>query len=172
MNFRQQLLAEPSRANTDFIVHSINGEKEPFEQLFGLIYDDNGHVANRAAWVVEKCAPLYPWLIEPHLEEIIDHLFTTKHDGSKRLLLKVISFFPIPASKEGELIDQCLTWLESPKEKVALKVYSMQILSEFCEKEPELVPEFLVILENHYEHNSIAFKSRANKVFKKFQNKK
>lgn len=163
-NFRKQLLADPSLANTNFIVHVIGGNKEAFDELFTLIYDKNGHVANRATWVVEKCAIKYPRLVEPYLNEIVNQLMVTPFDGSKRLLLKIVSLYPLPEKHEGEIIDACLTWLQSPVEKVALKVYAMQVITDFSEKNTAIIPEFLAILENSYELNTMAFKSRANKV--------
>ena len=169
MNFRDQLRAEASRANTDFIVHAIDGDQDHFDNLFALIYDTNGYIANRAAWVVEKCATVYPHLVTNYLEDIVDHLKETKFNGSKRCLLKVLTIYDLPESRKGEIVDMCFTWLASPKEKVALKVYSMHILSNICVTEPELIPEFLAVLETHYEHNSVAFQSRAKKIFKALQ---
>jgi hypothetical protein len=166
MDYRKQITADPSRANVDYIVHSIREDKKLFEKFFPLIYDDNGYVANRAAWVLEKYAANYPHIVKPYLPEIIDQLLVTRFHGARRLLLKVVSFYPIPEEKEGVLVDRCFTWLESPKEKVALKVYSMQVLADFAQKMPDVIPELIAVLENNYEHNSIAFKSRASKTMK------
>jgi len=169
MNFRKQLLAEASRTNIDFIVATINGEEERFEEVFPFIYDSNGYVANRAGWVVEKCAAKYPYLVKPHINEIIDFLPQISFGGLRRLMLKVLTLLPIPETRLGEVIDVCLTWLESPREKVAIKVYSMQILTDFCRREQKMIPELLSIIENHYERNSFAFQSRADKVFEEFK---
>src|SRR6056297_1823449 len=169
MNFRKQLLAEASRANIDFIVGNIDGKKEHFEKVFPFIYDSNGYIANRAGWVVEKCAAKYPYLVNPHINEIIDFLPQISFGGLCRVMLKVLTLLPIPESRMGEIIDICLTWIESPKEKVAIKVYSMQILADYCKTEPGLIPELLSIIETHYERNSFAFQSRADKIFEEFK---
>ena len=170
MNFRKQLLAEASRANIDFIVATIDGEKEHFEKVFPLIYDSNGYIANRAGWVVEKCAARYPYLVESHINEIIDFLPQINFGGLRRVMLKVLTLLPIPETRMGEVIDVCLTWLESPNEKVAIKVYAMQILANFCKTEPGLIPELISIIETHYQRNSFAFKSRADKILEEFKN--
>ena len=170
MDFRKQLLAEASRRNIDFITGTIDGKKEHFEKVFPLIYDSNGYIANRAGWVVEKCAAKYPYLVKPHINEIIEFLPQISFGGLRRLMLKVLTLLSIPETRMGEVFDLCLTWLESPKEKVAVKVYSMQILADFCKTEPGLIPELLSIIENHYERNSFAFQSRADKILEEFKN--
>jgi len=169
MDFKNQLLAEASRTNIDLIVNSIDGDKSLFDELFPLIYSSNGYLANRAGWVVEKCAEKYPSLVEPHLDEIVDFLPDIRFGGLRRVLLKVLILLYIPENRLSEIVDICLTWLESPKEKVAVKVYSMRILAEFCRNEPEMIPEFLSIVENHYERNSFAFQNRADKLFDEFK---
>ena len=169
MDFRKQLLSEASRTNIDFIVGTIGGKKEHFEKVFPFIYDSNGYIANRAGWVVEKCAAKYPYLVTPHINEIIDFLPQIYFGGLRRVMLKVLTLLPIPETRMGEVIDVCLTWLESPKEKVAIKVYSMQILTNYCKTEPGLIPELLSIIETHYERNSFAFQSRADKIFEEFK---
>ena len=170
MDFRKQLLAEATRRNIDFIVATIDGKNERFAKVFPLIYDSNGYIANRAGWVVEKCAAKYPYLVKPQINEIIDFLPQISFDGLRRVMLKVLTLLPLPENRLGEVIDVCLTWLESPKEKVAVKVYSMQILADFCKTEPGLIPELLSIIENHYERNSFAFQSRADKILEEFKN--
>lgn len=169
MDFRKQLISEASRANIDLIVSAIDGKQEHFDDLFPFIYDSNGYVANRAGWVVEKCAAQYPELLHPYLDEIMDYLPGIPYGGLRRLMLKVLTLLPPSEERMGELVNLCLDWLESPGEKVAVKVYSMEILRQFCYREPELIPEFLSIIENHYERNSFAFQSRANKIFNEFR---
>jgi hypothetical protein len=169
MDFKSQLLTEASRANIDLIVSTIDGDNTLFDQLFTYIYESDGHLANRAGWVVEKCAEKHPSIVEPHLDEIIDFLPNIKFGGLRRVLLKVLILLHIPDNRMSEIVDICLTWLESPKEKVAVKVYSMRIIADFCKSEPEMIPEFLSILENHYDRNSFAFQSRANKIFEEFK---
>ena len=169
MDFRKQLISEASRANIDLIVSAIDGKQEHFDDLLPFIYDSNGYVATRAGWVVKKCAAQYPELIHPYLNEIMDYLPQIPYGGLRRLMLKVLTLFPPPKERMGRLVNLCLDWLESPNEKVAVKVYSMEILRQCCYQEPDLIPEFLSIIENHYERNSFAFQSRANKIFNEFR---
>ncbi|MGM0496505.1 MAG: hypothetical protein ACQESJ_01160, partial [Bacteroidota bacterium] len=99
MDFRKQLLAEASRTNIDFIVETIDANKERFEEVFPFIYDSNGYIANRAGWVVEKCAAKYPYLVKPHINEIIDFIPQITFGGLRRVMLKVLTLLPIPESR-------------------------------------------------------------------------
>ena len=55
----------------------------------------------------------------------------------------------------------------NPKEALAIKVHSMQIMYNISETEKDLKPELASIIEYQYDLNSVGFKSRADKLLKK-----
>ena len=64
------------------------------------------------------------------------------------------------------MINTCFKFLESPTEALAVKVFSMTVLSNFAKQYPEIVPEIKIVIEDQLPHQSAGFKSRAKKVLK------
>jgi len=72
----------------------------------------------------------------------------------------------IPDNLQDELADLCFGYLADPKEALAIRCASMTILEKICRKIPELKPELRLLIEEHFEHGTAGFKSRARKILK------
>ena len=64
------------------------------------------------------------------------------------------------------MINTCFKFLESSTEALAVKVFSMTVLSNLAKQYPEIVPEIKIVIEDQLPHQSAGFKSRAKKVLK------
>ncbi|MCK5170794.1 MAG: hypothetical protein KAQ75_13030 [Bacteroidales bacterium] len=170
MNFRDQLLAELSKRNTDYIASVIDRNEKLFKQIFDLIIANEEYVSGRAAWVVETCWLKYPEMIEPYINDMIDFLPKTKYDNQRRHFTKILSTIDLRKLDEdrlGILIDRCFTWLEDPIYPTAVKMFSMQIIYNYVEIEPALASELIAIIENQFEDSTPGFKNRGEKTLKK-----
>ncbi|MBU8892884.1 MAG: hypothetical protein KOO66_08890 [Bacteroidales bacterium] len=170
MNFREQLLAELSKRNTDYIASVIDQDKKLFKEIFELILTNEEYVSGRAAWVVETVWLKYPEMIDPYINDIIDFLPKSKYDNQKRHFLKVLSTRSLTELDEvrlGILIDRCFTWLEDPVYPTAVKMFSMQIIYNYVEIEPSLALELIAIIENQFDDSTPGFKNRGEKLLKK-----
>lgn len=170
MNFREQLLAELSRKNADYIASVIDKDENLFKKIMELVFTNEKYVSGRAAWVMEILWLKYPYLIEPYIHDIIDFLPKSKYDNQKRHLTKVLSTRDLRELDEerlGILIDRCFTWLEDPIYPTAVKMFSMQIIYNYIEIEPVLASELIAIIENQYDDSTPGFKNRADKTLKK-----
>ncbi|MCK5168901.1 MAG: hypothetical protein KAQ75_03400, partial [Bacteroidales bacterium] len=150
MNFREQLLAELSKRNTDYIASVIDRDKKLFNEMFELILTNEEYVSGRAAWVIETVWLKYPEMITPYINDMIDFLPKSKYDNQKRHFTKILSTRDLKELDEehlGILIDQCFTWLEDPVYPIAVKMFSMQIIYNFVKIEPTLAPELIAIIE-------------------------
>ena len=70
------------------------------------------------------------------------------HDGSKRLLLSILYNIPIPTPISVDLLNYCLDHMLSPQESIGVQALSIRIAYLLCRKEPELLQELQLILEN------------------------
>lgn len=169
MNFRDQLLAELSKRNTDYIASVVGNNKELFKELIDLVLTNEKNVSGRAAWVVETIWLKYPELIKPYIKEMIDFLPKSKYDNQKRHFLKILSTIDLNKLDEdrlGILIDRCFTWLEDPVYPTAVKMFSMQIIYNYVEIEPTLATELIAIIENQFDDGTPGFKNRGEKILK------
>ncbi len=169
MNFREQLLAELSKQNTDYIASVIDKDEKLFRQLVELALTNEKYVSGRAAWVIEVLWLKYPTIIDPYLNEIIDFLPKSKYDNQKRHFAKILSekkLSELDENRLGILIDRCFSWLEDPAYPTAVKMFSMQILFNYVKIEPVLASELIAIIENQFEDSTPGFKNRGEKVLK------
>jgi hypothetical protein len=72
----------------------------------------------------------------------------------------------LPEKHHGEIMDMCFAFLESPKESLAVKVFSMSVLGNLAKYYPEIKTELKLIIEDQLPHQSAGFKSRAKKGMK------
>jgi len=66
-------------------------------------------------------------------------------------------------------MDICFQYISNPEEAIAVKAFSLTILSKLGEKYPEILPEIKTVIEALWEFESPAFHSRARKILKKLK---
>jgi len=167
MNFREQLLAGPSKKNTEYIASVVNKNKVLFNELMELIYSNEPYVSGRAAWVVETIWLKYPYIIDSYINQIILFLPKAKYNNQRRHFTKILSTINLNHLDEkhlGILIDCCFTWLEAPQYPTCVKIFSMQILLNVVQLEPVFASEMIAIIENQMEDPTPGFKNRGIKT--------
>ena len=166
MDIRAALLKEHSKEQTLKIVHYIGENKARFALLMDLFLNDEYRVTQRAAWVVGHTAEKNPQLFQPYLQVLIENLQKSVHDAIKRNTLRVLQDIDIPEDLLGLAAEICFSFLDDPKEPVAVRVFSMTVCYNICVKEPDLSNELKLIIEDHLPHGSAGFKSRGKRTLK------
>jgi len=169
MDIRTELLAEHSKKQTLKITNYVGSDQKKYDHLIKLFLADEYRVTQRAAWVVSHCAEKYPFLINKHLEPIVKNLQGPIHVAVKRNTLKLLQDIDLPLNLQGIAATVCFDFLLDPKEPIAIKVFSMQVVYNICEKEPDLADELKLVLEDLLPNASAGIRSRATKVLKKLQ---
>ena len=167
MNIKAEILKEHSKEQTLKIAEYIGNDPGRFDELITLILKDEKIIAQRAAWIMSYAVEAHPSLMIPHLKDLLENLRNPVHDAIKRGTIKSLEYIEIPEELMGLVADICFEFLESPKEAIATRVFSMSALYKVCQKEPELSNELKLIIEDHYPHGSAGFKSRARRILKK-----
>jgi hypothetical protein len=169
MNFREQLLAELSKQNTVYMASVIGKDKKLFKEMFELVLTNEKNISGRAAWVVEHVWLDYPYMIDPYINDMIDFLPKSKYDNQKRHFTKILStrnLNDLDEDRLGILIDRCFTWLEDPVYPTAVKMFSMQIINNYIQIEPDLATELIAIIENQFNDSTPGFKNKGMKILK------
>ena len=167
MDFSDQLMAEMSRRNADYIAHLIGNDPKLFKDLLELVFSGKAPLPLRASWVITIITEKHPELLKPYIKKIISRIEKFEHPGIRRNLLRYLSENEVPSSILGKLYDICYQLLLSRTEPVAVKVYSMQILFNIAEKEPDFKNELRLIIEELTDHESAAIKSRSRQLMAK-----
>ncbi|MEQ9425713.1 MAG: hypothetical protein RJQ09_14915 [Cyclobacteriaceae bacterium] len=166
MDLKGEILKENSKAQALRITAYIGNDEDKFAKLIQLFLSDDYRVTQRAAWILSHCCDEHPELIKPHLTRIVKNLDNNPNIAVKRNTVRILQFIQLPESLMGPLADHCFNYLRSPKETIAVKVFSMTILSNICRYFPELSNELIPIIEEQMPYGSAGFKSRGKKVLK------
>lgn len=156
--------------NIELVVESAVNKPQEFDLLFSIAIHHPKQRSWRAAYLVDKIHDKNPAIVLPYLPAIIEHVKEEKNDSKRRHWLKLIAMNEVPEKYFGLLFDYCLETFTSGKEAVAVRVHAMQILFNITEKEPDLKPELLQIIEHEIEyHPTAGIRSRGKKLVSKLR---
>jgi len=164
------ILSEMSKANTLFARDLILADTELFKALFNMILRDAEPLSRRAIWIMDYVLEAQPNLLsKTYLVKLIDNLNNYSHEALIRHSLRIIARYKIPESHSAKLLNTCFDYLLEPKTSIASKAWSMDILYEFSEEEPDLKQELITAIEMNLEHASAGIKNKAVKMIKKLK---
>jgi hypothetical protein len=170
MDIRRHILKEHTKVNCLKIVKWIGTDLHRFNELFDLFLHDEYRVSQRAAWPVSHCAIAHPEFMKKNWGRLISNLHKPKiHDSIKRNTVRLLQSVPIPKKYEGAVMDICFKYVESHREAVAVKAFSLSVLEKLARKYPEIIPEIKYLIEDQLPHQTAAFRSRAKKILKTFE---
>ena len=165
MNIEDALLKEHSKAQCDKIVKYIGNNKERFAELMKLFFKGEYRVTQRAAWPMSYCVRKHPQLINPYFKRLLDNLEKPGlHDAILRNTVRLLQDADIPETHHGRVMTICFNFIQSNDTAVAIKAFSLSILHNLSKKYPEILPVLKTIIEERWEHETAAFRSRAKKI--------
>lgn len=167
MDFRDSLQKEHSRSQTTKIADYVGFNRARFKKLVDVYLAGPYRITQRAAWPLSLCVERHPGLIGPHLTQILNHAVKPNvHDAVKRNTVRLLQFIDIPLKYRGRVADLCFGYLQNRKEAIAIRVFSMTVLSNLGMKEPDLLKELVLLIEDELPYASPAFRSRAQRTLK------
>jgi hypothetical protein len=170
MNLREEILREHSKEHALKIAAYACASKQNFRELIKCFLDDEYRLAQRAAWSVSWAARKNPAMMLPHVKDLVAVLKKKNvHDAVIRNAVRVLQEIEIPEQYQGEVMDACFQFLESPLTPVAVKAFSLTTLSNLLKTYPEIKSELKLIIEDRWEHETAAFRSRAKKILQQME---
>jgi hypothetical protein len=170
MNLKQEILKEHSKAQTNKIISWAGNSQQRFDELVKLFLGDEYRVTQRAAWPLSYIAIEHPALAKKHLPRFIKELYNQKqHNAVKRNIVRLLQFVEIPKQLHGDVMDICFRLIANVEEKAAVKAFSLTILENQCIQYPEILPEIKLVIEDRWDYETPAFRSRAKKLLARFQ---
>ena len=167
MVLREQLLKEHSKSNCDKIVKWIGSSQQRFDELFNLFVGDEYRVVQHAAWPLSYSVIAHPQLVKKHFNKLITNLDKPGiHSAVKRNTMRFLQEIIIPEKYHGRLMDTCFRYISVPGEAIAVKAFSLTVLEKLSRVYPEIIPEIKLLIEENYDRETPAFRSRAKKFLK------
>lgn len=169
MNLRETILAEHSKAQANKIIKWIGSDQKRFDELVAFFTGADKKLVQRSAWPLSYIVIAHPQLIQKHFSKLFRYLQKTDlHDAVKRNSIRFLQDIAIPEKYHGDVMNLCFTYISDPKEKPAVKAFSLTVLQKLAEQYPDIKNELKVVIESQWENESAAFRSRAKKILKEF----
>ena len=167
MNLQETILKQHSITQRDKVVNWVGVSPKRCEEVVNLMLGDDKVLAQQAAWAVSYCVEAHPFLIDRHVKMLIHNLSNTSaHDAVIRNTLRMLETRDVGEVYHGVLMDSCFNFLGSPTAAIAIKAFSMGILSKLAKKYPEIIPEIKLLIAEQLPNASAGLKSRTNIVLK------
>ena len=168
----KSMLDSPQRIDhRNRIVAYVGEDSQKWKALMSLFLDHKWHwrYNQRAAWSIGVLGRRYPKMIQPYHDRLVETLSNPSHDAQIRNIIRIYEDIAIPESIEGHLYEKCYSFLNNPQNAIAIRCFSMTVMSKIAEKYPDLRPELVAEIEEHLPHGSSGFKNRGQKIVNRFK---
>jgi len=169
MDLRSLLADIPSGFGRDLLIEEVIKSETLFGELLELSLHEKDPLAWRACWVLDGSDERNPELAQTYIPTIIKALPDLESRGTLRSLLRMLCRHEIPEEQQGLLIDLCFSYLVSELYPLAVKAHAMMIIYNHVLIYPELKDEFITVMEDQVENNSVGFKTRARNLIKQLE---
>lgn len=168
MNYPKQLLKEHSRANADLVLNHVLEDRKRVTTLMEAFLRGEYRVVQRSAMVVGDLGRKKPDWLKPWHARMIAAADHASHPSVSRNVMRCFSELPLSFIKEedrGPLLDLAFRLTESQTEAVAIRVFAMTVVFNFCTLYPELKGELRGIIELTIAAGTTpGFRSRGGKI--------
>ena len=165
MNLREEILKEHSKEHALKIANYACTSKKNFKALMQCFMSDEYRLAQRAAWSVSWAAKKKPVMITPFIKDLVAVLQKSNvHTAVIRNAVRVLEAIDIPEKFHGTVMNACFNFIEQPSTPVAIKAFSLTTLFNLSNFYPEIKHELKIIIEERWDTETAAFKSRGKKI--------
>lgn len=167
MDLYQTILEENSKAQCEKVVRYVGNDTKRFAELMKLFLGSEPLIVQRSGWPLSYCVEKHPELIQPYLKNIIPLLEKPAiHNAVHRNITRLLQYVNIPEKYHGRVMDACFKFVASHETEVAIKAFSLTILDNLSKIYPEIKQELKLVIEERWDHETAAFRSRAKKILK------
>jgi len=141
-----------------------------FRRLLEYSFLPDRKLAFRASWTLSKACEMFPEMIYPYMQLLLDGLNSIEDESTKRSFLRIISLSEISRlsiKDHGILADHCFKALNSQFSSIAVKAYSMEILYKLTRIYPELAHELSATIKMLQGEGSGGIIARGKIILKK-----
>jgi len=168
---KEMLEAEHRKEQRDLIVDFVGTDKLKIKALMSLFLDRKWHwrINQRAAWPIGVIGKNFPHLVSPYYSKMLQLLDDPPHNAATRNVVAIFQYADIPEDLEGDIYSKCFTFLCDTKEAIAVRAFSITVLTNIAMKYEDLKPELVEALNEFLPTATAGIKSRAKKSLYKLQ---
>lgn len=167
-NLAEDLLSITGKIDIDNIASNAIKDKKLLKQLIHFFVnneDIKDKIPQRAAWVIGHVAEQNIEILTPYTSIIVAQLNKEKvHNSITRNTVRILQDITIPEELHGDVLNTCFLLIEKPSTPAAIKAFSLTTLFNLSKFYPEIKQELKLIIEELWDNETPAFKSRGRKI--------
>lgn len=163
-NLKSALQEPTSPAWESDLCHLVCENEHRFLELIEVFYGNDSRLLQKSTLIILACNKVKPEWVDDQVPRMVNSLNKNIPTPLKRNILRILQYKTIPETLWGHAADQCFNYLESSKEPVAIKAFSMTVLYNLTKKLPDLARELRLLIEEQYNLGSAGFKARGRHV--------
>jgi hypothetical protein len=167
MDIETEILKEHSKRQVVKIGKWIGNDPARFKQLMELFLHGEPIITQRSAWLVGYCCEKYPELATPWLPAMLKKMQENNvHCAVKRNVTRTLQYIEIPKKYLGKVVTNCFNELADPASPIAVRAFSMYVLAKIAKREPGIINELRVTIEQMLPHATAGLRACSRKVLK------
>ncbi len=165
MDIKEEILKEHSQKQAIRIAAYACISKKNFKELMRCFMANEYRLAQRAAWSVTWATKNNPEIIKPYIKDLVIQIQRKDvHPAVVRNSVRILEQIDIPEEFHGEVMNACFGFIETPSTPIAIKAFSLTTLFNLSKQYPEIKPELKLIIEERWDTETAAFRSRGRKI--------
>ncbi|MCF8275712.1 MAG: hypothetical protein K9J17_03170 [Flavobacteriales bacterium] len=162
-NWRELLYERWDSDKSQRISSFIATNEAVFQEVFNSFYAEEGHIAHRSGFILGQTFKKKPSLLIPKIEMLIGKMQEPPHEWYRWMTIWYLSHCNFPSEHDGLAATYAFEELGKSYAKPAVKNASMRLLEFICKRNPELIPEFKLYLEEIIENERPTLVAKAKK---------
>ena len=167
MDLKELIMQEYSKVHANLVAEYILSKPELMPELLDIIYLFDDPVSKRASWSLKILSEKDSSIIDPYVDLMVDMLPKTNDIPILKLVLATLRMTHIPENKQGELLQFTSEVLTDSGSSIASLIYSIDIFYKLSVKEPDLLNELRIMLEQLIPNGSPGVKNKCHKLIRK-----
>jgi hypothetical protein len=147
------------------VVADVFNAPSLFKVVFNAMLSDNAIIRMRSADAAEKITAKHPEYLQPYKEKLIQQVAKINPQEVRWHVAQMVPRLELSEEERAVAVEILLDYLND-KSKI-VKTFSMQALADFAERDADLRPKVIQLLEELTTTGSPAMKSRGRKLMEK-----
>lgn len=160
-----------SIGKSDEVVRGILDNPSLFREVFDGMLSNDPIIRMRSADVSEKVSARHPEYLQPFKTKLINEISKIKQQEVQWHAAQMFSYIKINRIERDKIIKILLSYLRMTDSNI-VKVFSMQTLADFAERDQQLQPQIVKLIRQMMEHGTPSVVSRGKKLIKRLKREK
>lgn len=167
MTLSELILSEYNRVHADLVADYVIQNPGLLPEMLELVFKLEEPLSRRAAWSLRIVSQKKVGIVEPMVPRIINQIREVNDIPVLKLVLAVLVETEIPEEYHGEVLQFTSEVLIDSNSSIACLIYSMDIFYKLSLKEPDLLNELRLMLEQIIPYGSPGVKNKCGRLIRK-----